>query len=82
MQKYTDNANGDAPLTVENVQVSLSSRCAASFLLGKRASHFLLGRKTKVINCFLCKKYFHSMTAMQINRDHTGKYVINKVFIK
>ena len=45
MQNYTDNANGDVPLAVENDEITMHA-------------HVFLGRKTKLINRLLYKKYF------------------------
>ena len=64
MQNYIDNANGDVPLTVENVRyfhLPLRSRCA----------QVLLERKTKLINRFLYKKSNDNASQMsQLTRGH------------
>ena len=49
MQKYTDNANGDAPLTVENV-FEFKVRRVISF--GKEGRTFSFGKKNKIDQLF------------------------------
>ena len=59
MQKYTNNANGDAPLTVENVIFLIS------FDIKVRTCYFG-EKKTKLINRFLYKNIFIEFPVLKL----------------